>query len=156
MSDFKKCPDCNVTYTPIPPHVCNFKLSQAPAMSDAKPQHFYIYKNPSDLDCSSAHVYDNVAFWAKDPIHVIEHSAYATLEKDLAIVRDSQEGQRRLNRVLSAKYETAVAANEDLKMVCRRLAAARSLETRDKIAKQCHHLFKGNILRESEGEGEGA
>lgn len=45
------------------------------------------------------------------------------------------------------------SAYDDLRMVCRRLAAAKSLETRDKIAKQCHHLFYGNPLRaDSKGE----
>lgn len=36
---------------------------------------------------------------------------------------------------------------DDLKMVCRRLSAAKTLVSRDKIAKQCHGLFAGNILR---------
>lgn len=40
-------------------------------------------------------------------------------------------------------------AYENLKMVCRRLAAAKTLESRDRIAKQCYHLFEGSILRDT-------
>ena len=42
------------------------------------------------------------------------------------------------------------AENENLKMVCRRLAAAKSLEIRDRIARQCHYLFMGSALREAD------
>lgn len=38
---------------------------------------------------------------------------------------------------------------ENLKMVCRRLAAAKTIESRDSIAKQCHSLFEGSLLREA-------
>lgn len=37
--------------------------------------------------------------------------------------------------------------NQNLKMVCRRLAAAKSLTVRDRIAKQCHKLFAGKVTR---------
>ena len=36
---------------------------------------------------------------------------------------------------------------EELKMICRRLSATKTLKTKDKIAKQCCHLFKGSPLR---------
>ena len=42
---------------------------------------------------------------------------------------------------------------ENLKMVCRRLAAAKSIETRDKIAAQCMTLFAGEILRHRASNG---
>ena len=41
--------------------------------------------------------------------------------------------------------------NQNLKMVCRRLAAAKTLATRDRIAKQCAKLFAGSPLRDTVG-----
>lgn len=38
---------------------------------------------------------------------------------------------------------------ENLKMVCRRLSNAKSIESRDRIAEQCKHLFVGSPLRNS-------
>lgn len=38
---------------------------------------------------------------------------------------------------------------ENLKMVCRRLAAAKTIESKDRIAAQCFELFKGSPLRAS-------
>lgn len=35
----------------------------------------------------------------------------------------------------------------NLKMTCRRLSAAKSIESRDKISKQCLNIFNGNITR---------
>lgn len=40
---------------------------------------------------------------------------------------------------------------DNLEMVCRRLAAAKKIESRDRIAKQCHHLFAGSPLRSANG-----
>jgi chromosome segregation ATPase len=59
-------------------------------------------------------------------------------------------GQNALDEALAR--ETALE-NEvfNLKMVCRRLSAAMSLETRDKIAAQCLSLFEGSPLRSREG-----
>lgn len=36
---------------------------------------------------------------------------------------------------------------EDLKMICRRLAAAKTIEKRDAVVALCLHLFKGQITR---------
>lgn len=51
--------------------------------------------------------------------------------------------------------ELTVARREiqNLKMVCRRLAAAKTLEIRDRIAKRCVSLFRGSILRQRLSEG---
>ena len=58
---------------------------------------------------------------------------------------------RKCYRDLDADFKCAAceceAKVENLKMVCRRLANAKTIEQRDKIAKQCQHLFAGNILR---------
>ncbi len=44
-------------------------------------------------------------------------------------------------------FDEVVRENSDLQMVCRRLSAAKTIEARDKIVKQCLHLFGGSILR---------
>lgn len=57
--------------------------------------------------------------------------------------------------VISADYcESLERQIEDLKMVCRRMAAAKKLSTKDKIAEQCYHLFAGSILRKERESGE--
>lgn len=40
------------------------------------------------------------------------------------------------------------ARSKDLAMICRRLAAASTLEARDRIARECHNLFRGEITRD--------
>lgn len=49
---------------------------------------------------------------------------------------------------MNGKVEDLNQQVNDLKMVCRRLSSAKTLESRDRIAKQCHNLFKGSALRE--------
>jgi hypothetical protein len=59
---------------------------------------------------------------------------------------DAKVAYDRLSRLESREQELLLKI-ADLQMVCRRLAAAKSLETRDRVAEQCHHLFAGNPLR---------
>lgn len=49
----------------------------------------------------------------------------------------------------SRNYERALEEQiANLKMVCRRLAVAKTLEARDRIAEKCAHLFKGSVTRD--------
>lgn len=47
----------------------------------------------------------------------------------------------------SGSIKELVNQVENLKMVCRLLSNAKTLKSRDRIAKQCQHLFEGSILR---------
>lgn len=50
--------------------------------------------------------------------------------------------------VLRSAYEQKCKELENLKMVCRRLSAAKTIESRDKIKDQCLDLFRGSVLRD--------
>ncbi len=73
------------------------------------------------------------------------------MKRTITAVREvSVVEQETFDRVLSALGQ-AEEDIENLKMICRRLAFAKTLESRNNVAKQCHELFKGSILRDSKG-----
>ena len=59
-----------------------------------------------------------------------------------------QVEQQRLARIKELELEV-----ENLKMVCRRLANAKTIEVRDYRAKRCAHLFIGSPLKNAEEVG---
>lgn len=96
-----------------------------------KPREFWITREFERKGVWSLKAHEKKPSWdsiqlGDERIRVIEKSAYSVAQADLKVAQDQVE---------------------NLKMVCRRLVAAKTLETRDRIAKQCHHLFEGSITR---------
>lgn len=96
----------------------------------------------------------------KEEIGVLNDSSLVHIERDL-FKRQRDESRemnqewlegftRQKDEIKALRKELAEAKEviENLKMVCRRLSAAKSIESRDKIAKQCIDLFRGSVLRD--------
>ncbi len=72
------------------------------------------------------------------------------LEVELVQTKDNVRKAKEWWDIKDARIKKLEAELAELKMVCRRLSAASSIEVRDKIAIQCAELFRGSILREEQ------
>jgi len=76
------------------------------------------------------------------------------LDGEIAMVKTGR-AKRDVLVVEEEVFERALNDIKNLQMVCRQLAAAQSIATRDKVVKRCYHLFAGSPLRiDSEEEDE--